>query len=42
MTARIRQEKDIRKIKLFPGQDNEFKISQLADDNTFPKIKTLN
>ena len=40
MAARIRQEQNIQGITLFPGQNKEFKISQLADDTTlFLKTK---
>ena len=40
MAARVRQDKNIKGIKLFDGQDKDFKISQLADDTTlFLKTK---
>ena len=40
MAARVRQDKNIKSIKLFEGQDKDFKILQLADDKTlFLKTK---
>ena len=40
MAARVRQNKNIKGIKVFDGQDKDFKISQLADYTTlFLKTK---